>query len=96
MRGTHRFFLTERSLYLLVLEDRYEDDRRSVNNWVKTIRNRSSNSPVIIVINKSDAGKRRFRLDETGLQETYPHIAAFLRTSYNPTIGRKRASQSCA
>jgi GTPase SAR1 family protein len=27
MRGTHRFFLTERSLYLLVLEDRREDDR---------------------------------------------------------------------
>ena len=27
MRGTHRFFLTERSLYLLVLEDRRQDDR---------------------------------------------------------------------
>ncbi len=27
MYGTHRFFLTERSLYLLVLENRREDDR---------------------------------------------------------------------
>ena len=29
MHGTHRFFLTARSLYLLVLEDRRQDDRSS-------------------------------------------------------------------
>src|SRR5262249_27225240 len=34
MHGTHRFFLTERSLYLLVLEARREDDR-SVYDWLK-------------------------------------------------------------
>jgi hypothetical protein len=53
MKGTHRFFLTERSLYLLVLEDRREDDR-SIDDWMKTIRNRGKESPVIVVINKSD------------------------------------------
>jgi GTPase SAR1 family protein/Leucine-rich repeat (LRR) protein len=83
MRGTHRFFLTERSLYLLVLEDRRQDDR-SIYDWMKTIRNRGGTSPVIVVINKSDAGKQDLRLDENGLQETYPNIAAFLRTSCDP------------
>ena len=46
MRGTHRFFLTERSLYLLVLEDRQQDDQRAVHEWMKTIRNRGGDSPV--------------------------------------------------
>jgi small GTP-binding protein len=84
MRGTHRFFLTERSLYLLVLEDRRQDDR-SVYDWMKTIRNRGGVSPVIVVINKSDnPGKQDLRLDENGLQQTYGNIVAFLRTSCNP------------
>jgi hypothetical protein len=51
---------------------------------MKTIRNRGGTSPVIVVINKSDAGKQDLRLDENGLQETYPSIAAFLRTSCDP------------
>jgi len=84
MRGTHRFFLTERSLYLLVLEDRRQDDR-SIYDWIKTIRNRGGDSPVIVVINKSDEGKHDLRLDENTLQTTYSNIVGFLRTSCNPT-----------
>jgi GTPase SAR1 family protein len=83
MRGTHRFFLTERSLYLLVLEDRRQDDR-SIYDWMKTIRNRGGASPVIVVINKSDGGKQDLRLDQNGLRETFPNIVAFLRTSCEP------------
>jgi small GTP-binding protein len=83
MRGTHRFFLTERSLYLLVLEDRRQDDR-SVYDWMKTIRNRGGDSPVIVVINKADNGKQDLRVDENGLQHAYPSITAFLRTSCDP------------
>src|SRR5262249_2738538 len=74
---------TERSLYLLVLEDRRQDDR-SIYDWMKTIRNRGGASPVIVVINKSDAGKEDLRLDENGLQETYRNIVAFLRSSCDP------------
>lgn len=90
MRGTHRFFLTERSLYLLVLEDRRQDDR-SIFDWLKTIRNRGGDSPIIIVINKSDAGKRDLRLDESGLQFDYPTIVGFLRTSCDVDQWAKRS-----
>ena len=83
LRGTHRFFLTERSLYLLVLEDRRMDDQ-SVQDWMKTIRNRGAESPVIVVINKSDEGKQDLRLNEPVLRETYPNIVVFLRTSCDP------------
>jgi internalin A len=82
MRGTHRFFLTERSLYLLVLEDRREDDR-SLYEWLELIAQRGGDSPVIVVINKSDHDVPQRQLDETTLRRTYPAIAAFARTSCN-------------
>ena len=90
MHGTHRFFLTARSLYLLVLEDRRQDDR-SVYEWLKTIRNRGQDSPVIVVINKSDGGKQDLRLDQAGLRDDYPSIVDFIRTSCDPG---KRAAAS--
>jgi len=79
MHGTHRYFLTERSLYLLVLEARREDDR-SVYEWLKTIRSRGGDSPVIVVINKCDDKTRDLKLDETGLKRDYPCIVDFVRT----------------
>jgi small GTP-binding protein len=82
LRGTHRFFLTERSLYLLVLEDRRQDDK-SIYELMKTIRNRAGDSPVLVVINKSDAGKQDLQLPETELQQRFPNIAGFLRSSCN-------------
>ena len=83
LRGTHRFFLTERSLYVLVLEDRRQDDS-SYEGFLKTIRNCGGESPIIVVINKSDAGKQDLELDETGLRRTYPNIVGFARTSCDP------------
>ena len=80
MHGTHRYFLTRRSLYLIVLEDRKEDDR-TIHNWLKIIKNRGGDAPIIVVINKSDKGKKALRLDENGLKRDHPEIVKFLRTS---------------
>ncbi len=78
---THRFFLTARSLYLLVLSDREEDDQ-SIFHWLKAIKNRAAGSPILVVINKSDEGKPLgLRPDETGLCADHPEIIGFLRTS---------------
>jgi nucleoside phosphorylase/predicted GTPase len=82
MRGTHRFFLTERSLYLLVLEDRREDDR-SIYEWLELIAQRGGDSPVIVVVNKCDGDVPQRQLDEAALRRAYPVIAAFARTSCN-------------
>lgn len=83
MRGTHRFFLTERSLYLLVLENRRADDLLKVHEWLTTISTRGKGSPVIVVINKCDLPDVR-NDDEAGLQARYPNIVDFVRTSCNP------------
>ena len=79
-RGTHQYFLTERSLYLLVLEDRRLDDK-SIYEWLKIIQNRGKDAPIIVVINKSDKGKTELALPEEKLKRDYPQIAAFLRAS---------------
>ena len=81
--GTHQFFLTKRSLYLLVLEDRREDDR-SVYDWLNIIANRADESPVIVVINKSDDGKQMLQLEEARLRREHPRIVGIVRTSCNP------------
>ncbi len=82
MHGTHRYFLTKRSLYLVVLEARREDDK-SVYKWLKMIRNQGGDSPVIVVVNKCDKEGKDLRLDETGLRREYPSIVEFVRTSCN-------------
>ncbi|XAL98784.1 ADP-ribosylation factor-like protein [Phycisphaeraceae bacterium D3-23] len=79
--GTHRYFLSERCLYLVVLNDRERDDR-SVVEWLKTIRDRGGDSPVLVVINQSDRpDEPHHQLDEPRLKEEYPNIVGFLRTS---------------
>jgi internalin A len=83
MHRTHQFFLTERSLYLLVLEARREnttDNDDLVHEWMRTIRNRAATAPVIVVINKSEP-PHELRLDERSLMRDYPDIRGIVRTS---------------
>lgn len=82
MHETHKFFLTERSIYLLVLEDRREDDT-SIYKWLKTITNRGGESPIIIVINKCDDGQHKLLLDDRGIAQDWPSVVAIVRTSCN-------------
>jgi internalin A len=80
MHGTHRFFLTSRSIYLVVLSDRLHDDR-SVNDWLRTIQSRVGDVPIIVVINKCDQEPYGLYLNESGLRKNFPSIIGFIRTS---------------
>ncbi|QDT95532.1 Miro-like protein [Gimesia aquarii] len=82
---THRFFLSARSLYLIVLEARREDDRSYVD-WLRTIQSRAGDAPTIIVINKSDGAHRNtLQLDKSGLCREFPGIVDIVRTSCEET-----------
>ncbi|MFV8752792.1 GTPase [Nannocystaceae bacterium ST9] len=82
LHETHKFFLTARSIYLLVLEDRREDDT-SIYKWLRTIANRGGDSPVIVAINKCDDGRAKLLLDEHTIGDEWPNIVTFVRTSCN-------------
>jgi hypothetical protein len=52
MHATHQFFLTERSLYVLVLGGRENTAERDAEYWLKMIESFGGRSPVIVVLNK--------------------------------------------
>jgi len=77
MHATHQFFLSKRSLYVLVLDSRRESQ---VDYWLKHIQTFAENAPVIIVINKIDENPH-FDVSRRQLKEKYPNIKAFCRIS---------------
>ncbi len=52
MHATHQFFLTERSLYLLVLNGREGGEDAEADYWLRLIESFGGDSPVIVVLNK--------------------------------------------
>jgi internalin A len=78
LHATHQFFLTERSLYLIVLEPRSGLAQRDAEYWLKLIEMQGGASPVIMVLNWSHG--RRWRVDEVRLRRRFPFIVTFLST----------------
>ncbi len=79
MHATHQFFLTKRSLYILVLDSRLTQEENRVEYWLKIIQSFSDESPVLIVGNKID--QHSLDIDRTGLQKKYPNIVGILEVS---------------
>ena len=70
MHATHQFFLSKRSLYLLVFDSRRETQP---DYWLKHIQTFGNNAPVIIAINKIDENSH-FSLPKRKLIQQYPNI----------------------
>ena len=85
MHATHQFFLTRRSLYLLVLDARLEKDENRVEYWLKIIESFGGDAPVIVVGNKID--ERPLDLGRRELRAKYPNIRAIVETSCLTSTG---------
>lgn len=80
MHATHQFFLTKRSLYLLVIDSRKGEHESNLNYWLKIIQSYGGDSPVLVVMNKCD--EYRLNLNERALMREYaPNIRGFLHVS---------------
>jgi internalin A len=79
MHNTHQFFLTKRSLYLLVLDNRKNEQQNRIEYWLKLIETYGGDSPVIIIGNCAD--EHPFDLKQRTLQKKYPQIKKFIATS---------------
>ena len=77
MHATHQFFLTKRSLYILVLDGRKEE---KTEYWLKHIESFGGNSPILVVINKIDENPS-FDINRKFLQDKYKNINGFYRVS---------------
>jgi internalin A len=78
MHATHQFFLTRRSLYVLVLNAREGKQDSNIEYWLRLIEAYSDNSPTLVVVNKCD--QHPLDLAETLLTEKFPFIRGFVAT----------------
>ncbi len=77
MHSTHQFFLTERSLYLLVLNGRQGHEDADAEYWLELIQSFGGDSPVIVVLNKVE--EHPFDVNRSGLKQKFPNIKDFVR-----------------
>ncbi len=79
MHATHQFFLSKRSLYILVLDCR-TDEKTDHEYWLKHIESFGGDSPVLVVINKIDENPA-FDVNRKFLLDKYKNIKGFSRIS---------------
>ena len=94
MHATHQFFLTKRSLYLLVLDSRLTQEENRVEYWLKMIQSFGGDSPVLLVGNKTD--QHPLDIDRSGLQKKYPNIVGIFETSAATGNGMDRLRTAIA
>lgn len=90
MHATHQFFLSKRSLYILVLDGR-RDERPEY--WLRHIESFGGDSPVLIILNKCDANPS-FDINRPFLQKKYSEIKGFYRTSCATGQGIKKLKEA--
>ena len=78
MHATHQFFLTERSVYLLVLNGRQGREEADAEYWLRLIESFGKESPILVVLNKIK--EHPFDLNRRALQQKFPSIRGFLET----------------
>ncbi|MCE9559994.1 MAG: leucine-rich repeat domain-containing protein [Armatimonadetes bacterium] len=95
--ATHQFFLTQRSVYILVLTGRENSEKTDAEYWLRLIRAFATEerggantepitAPVLIVLNKC-RGKSPCRIDQNALREKYPFIVDFVDTDCKTGTG---------
>ena len=78
MHATHQLFLTDRSLYLLVLDGRAGQQEAEADYWLRLIASFAPESPVLVVLNKIQ--KDPFTLNRGALQQKFPQVQGFVET----------------
>jgi internalin A len=78
LHSMHEFFLTARSLYLLVLGERDDMLERDATYWLQLIRSYAGDAPVVVALNKSGGRMRQF--DRETLERNYGPILAWVPT----------------
>ncbi|WP_416864120.1 MAG: COR domain-containing protein [Imperialibacter sp.] len=75
--AVHKFFFTEGCLYVLVLDNRKEEEPEY---WLQQIESLGGGAPVLVVFNKQDENASEIA-DRKFLKEKYPSIVSFYKTS---------------
>ena len=85
MHGTHRFFMTERALYLVLISGREGTEDHDAEYWLSLVRSFAGNVPIIILLNKWD--DYQFELNRQLLKEKYGKNLVFVDTDSRSGTG---------
>jgi len=86
--STHQFFLSKRSIYLLVWDariDKMMPNLASFDYWLRIVSLLSQNSPILVIQNKID--ERASLVAEKYLKDYFPNIVGFYKVSAKEKIG---------
>lgn len=89
--ATHQFFLSHRSVYVLVFTGRADSEKQDAEYWLRLIRafgtvpGTGQTSPVIVALNKWELAQ--CKVDRNALQEKYPFIVGFVETDCRSARG---------
>ncbi|MFB2891479.1 COR domain-containing protein [Aerosakkonemataceae cyanobacterium BLCC-F50] len=83
--ATHQFFLTKRSLYLLVADSRKEHPH--LDYWLNVVELLSDSSPLIII--KNEINDRPVRIDESQLRGRFENFKASFATNFGTQRSRE-------
>ncbi|MDP2948305.1 MAG: COR domain-containing protein [Chloroflexota bacterium] len=86
MHATHQLFMTQRSLYLVVVSGREGNEEPDADYWLKLIERLGARSPTIVVLNKFK--EVPFDLNRRALKQKYPFIKEFVETDCADGTGR--------
>lgn len=88
MHGTHRFFMTERALYLVLLSGREGTEDRDTEYWLSLVKSFAGDAPVVLLLNKwSDYP---FEVNRELLREKYGRDLIFIETDSETGYGIKK------
>lgn len=81
MHGTHRFFMTERALYLVLVTARENRQQHDAEYWLSLIRSFAGDVPVIVLLHKK--GELPCDVDRRIIRDKYGEDIEFLETDSN-------------
>jgi len=75
MSATHSLFLTKRTIYVLVLDARNDENiTGQIRKWLKRIVTTGGNSPIIVLANKIDINPNFAFLNKEDLEKEFPQV----------------------
>ena len=80
LHSMHRMFLTERTLYVVMLNARDNTQNERARYWLHNIKSFTRDAPVILVLNKIDQNENA-SVNENDLRAIYPGVTELVRMS---------------
>lgn len=76
----HRMFLTDRTIYVVMVDARNETKGSQAREWLDTVKSFAGDAPVMLVVNKTDQNPG-VTVDETTLMGEYPNLKQIIYMS---------------